>query len=1182
MAQIFYDDDADLGLIKSRKVAIIGYGSQGHAHALNLRDSGVEVRVALPEKSRRRPVAEKAGFTVQTAAAAAAWADVIIILAPDTAQPTLWAEDIAPKLRAGKTLVFAHGFNIRFGTITPPAGCRRRADRAQGPRPPRARDLRRRARACPRSSPCTRTRRGQAHELALSYAKGIGATRAGVLETTFAEETETDLFGEQAVLCGGVSRAGQGGLRDARRRRLPARGRLLRVPARAQAHRRPHVPRRPQLHALLGLRHRRVGRLRRRAARRRRERARRDEEAPRRDPVGRVRQEVDGRERRRAAAVRGARATASASRPSRGGQAAAQDDAVPRRGDPDARRLTMESSTDYVRIFDTTLRDGEQSPGATMTRDREAGDRARARAARRRRHRGRLPRRLARRPRGGAQRRRPRSGRCRARAPVICGLARARPRTSTWRGKASGRRRGPRIHTFLATCELHMKHKLRMTRARGARARARDGRPRAQPVRRRRVLAPRTPGAAIPSSSGAWSRPRSRAGATTLNIPDTVGYTMPDEFGALIAGIVAHVPGVEGVVLSVHCHDDLGLATANTLAGLRAGARQAEVTINGIGERAGNSALEEVVMALHTRAAARAAHRHRHDAARARLAAWWPRCTGIAGASRTRPSSAPTPSRTSRASTRTACSRTQQTYEIMQPETVGAGADAAGAGQALGARTRSRARLEELGYPLDDDGARRRVFARFKDARRAAQGRHRRRPRGAGRRRAAGAATSSARSRTCRSAAARIGLADRDGAPARARRRRPRRTPPSAPGRSTPPTRPSTTLVQRAGGRSLEFGVRAVTEGIDALGEVTRARRASAPSGGARRTPQRDVAERAVVPRPRRRHRHRRRQRQGVPRCAQPHVRAATCWPRTSRRRRGGNRSMTTAHAVREDLGCARRRRGGRRAGRALRRPAPGARGDLAAGVRRPARARARASGVRSAPWPRWTTRRRRYRAGSRWSTSRRARSSTRWRATAPTSASAATGWAIDEQRHRARHRARARPHAAGHDHRVRRQPHRHARRLRRARLRHRHQRGRARAGDAVPAAAAPETLEVRVDGALAARRDRQGPDPGADRAHRRRRRHRRASSSTPARRSAALDMEARMTVCNMSIEAGARAGLIAPDDTTFAVPRAAASSRRRAPLGRGGRALAHAWPATRRARYDAAVVARRAARSSR
>jgi ketol-acid reductoisomerase len=204
MAQIFYDSDADLGLIKSRKVAIVGYGSQGHAHAQNLRDSGVDVRVALPPTSRRRPVAEKAGFTVETPAAAAAWADVIVILAPDTAQPTLWAEEIAPQLRPGQTIVFAHGFNIRFGAIVPPPKVDVVLVAPKGPGH-RVRETYAEGQGVPALVAVHQDASGQAHQLALSYAKGIGATRAGALATSFAEETETDLFGEQAVLCGGVS-----------------------------------------------------------------------------------------------------------------------------------------------------------------------------------------------------------------------------------------------------------------------------------------------------------------------------------------------------------------------------------------------------------------------------------------------------------------------------------------------------------------------------------------------------------------------------------------------------------------------------------------------------------------------------------------------------------------------------------------------------------------------------------------------------------------------------------------------------------------------------------------------------------------------------------------------------------------------------------------------------------------
>ena len=204
MAQIFYDADADLALIKSKKVAVVGYGSQGHAHALNLRDSGVEVRVALPEKSRRRAVAEKAGFTVDAPSAAAAWADVIVILAPDTAQPTLWSEELAPKLHTGQTIVFAHGFNIRFGAITPPADVDVVLVAPKGPGH-RVRETYAAGEGVPALVAVHQDASGKANELALSYAKGIGATRAGALATTFAEETETDLFGEQAVLCGGLS-----------------------------------------------------------------------------------------------------------------------------------------------------------------------------------------------------------------------------------------------------------------------------------------------------------------------------------------------------------------------------------------------------------------------------------------------------------------------------------------------------------------------------------------------------------------------------------------------------------------------------------------------------------------------------------------------------------------------------------------------------------------------------------------------------------------------------------------------------------------------------------------------------------------------------------------------------------------------------------------------------------------
>src|SRR6478609_5346477 len=264
-----------------------------------------------------------------------------------------------------------------------------------------------------------------------------------------------------------------------------------------------------------------------------------------------------------------------------------------------------EPSSDTVRIFDTTLRDGEQSPGATLTSEEklevaralsrlgvdviEAGfpcaspDDFQAVHA------------IA-----SSVGTAPVEGRASSEPPVICGLARASENDIRSAYDAVKVAKHPRIHVFLATSPIHREHKLRMTKE--------------QVVERlvRMVtfakslcddieFSPEDAGRTEPEFLYQAVEAAIRAGATTLNIPDTVGYTMPDEFGALIAGIRKNVKGIEGVILSVHCHDDLGLATANTLAGLRNGARQAEVTINGIGERAGNCALEEVVMALNTR-----------------------------------------------------------------------------------------------------------------------------------------------------------------------------------------------------------------------------------------------------------------------------------------------------------------------------------------------------------------------------------------------------------------------------------------------------------------------------------------------------------------------------------------------------------------------------------------------------
>src|SRR2546421_11788535 len=204
MANLYYDNSADLSLIQAKKVAIIGYGSQGHAHALNLRDSGVFVRVGLHEGSASRAKAEKAGLTVNTPPEAAAWADVIMILVPDTKQPKLYRDAIEPNLKPGKTLMFAHGFNIRFGTIKPPAAVdvSMIAPKAPGHR---VREVFIEGGGTPALLAVEQDASSTAKALALAYAKGLGCTRAGVLETTFTEETETDLFGEQAVLCGGVS-----------------------------------------------------------------------------------------------------------------------------------------------------------------------------------------------------------------------------------------------------------------------------------------------------------------------------------------------------------------------------------------------------------------------------------------------------------------------------------------------------------------------------------------------------------------------------------------------------------------------------------------------------------------------------------------------------------------------------------------------------------------------------------------------------------------------------------------------------------------------------------------------------------------------------------------------------------------------------------------------------------------
>ena len=210
MAEMFYDDDADLALIQGKNVAVLGYGSQGHAHSLSLRDSGVDVRVGLPEGSKSRAKAEAEGLRVLTPAEAVEEADVIVILAPDHVQRKLYTESVEPNLTAGDTLVFGHGFNIRFGYITPPEGVDVFMVAPKGP----GHLVRREyvdGRGVPVLVAVEEDASGKAWDLALSYAKAIGGLRAGGIKTTFTEETETDLFGEQAVLCGGASQLVQYG-----------------------------------------------------------------------------------------------------------------------------------------------------------------------------------------------------------------------------------------------------------------------------------------------------------------------------------------------------------------------------------------------------------------------------------------------------------------------------------------------------------------------------------------------------------------------------------------------------------------------------------------------------------------------------------------------------------------------------------------------------------------------------------------------------------------------------------------------------------------------------------------------------------------------------------------------------------------------------------------------------------
>ncbi len=367
----------------------------------------------------------------------------------------------------------------------------------------------------------------------------------------------------------------------------------------------------------------------------------------------------------------------------------------------------------YVRIFDTTLRDGEQSPGATMT-SAEKLEVARALA--------RLgvdvieagfpaasPDDLEAVRRIAVEVGNP-SAETDGKTPVICGLARATRSDIDKAWQAVSPAAKPRIHTFLATSEIHMQYKLKMTREQVL-ERVREMVAYARSLCPDVEFSPEDAGRSDPAFLYQVLAEAVRAGASTLNIPDTVGYTMPDEFGALIAGILANTPGIENCIVSVHCHNDLGVATANTLAGLRAGARQAEVTVNGIGERAGNTALEEVVMALQTRRPVYNLSTGIDATQITRVSKLVSNYTGIS----VQPNKAIVGANAFAHEAgihQDGLLKNNLTYEIMRPESVGAAQTRLVLGKHSG-RHALKTRLASLGYDLNEAEADQ-VFERFK------------------------------------------------------------------------------------------------------------------------------------------------------------------------------------------------------------------------------------------------------------------------------------------------------------------------------------------------------------------------------------------------------------------------------------------------------------------------------------
>jgi 2-isopropylmalate synthase len=381
-------------------------------------------------------------------------------------------------------------------------------------------------------------------------------------------------------------------------------------------------------------------------------------------------------------------------------------------GKPEKKGVTrMSPLGNRVRIFDTTLRDGEQSPGATMTSAEklevarglarmgvdiiEAGFPAASpddlEAVRK----------IADEVGNSAEGYTP---------PVICGLARCSKNDIDKAWEAVKTAAHPRIHTFLATSDIHMEYKLKMTREQVV-ERVREMVSYAHSLCNDIEFSPEDAGRSDPQFLYKVLGIAIESGATTLNIPDTVGYTMPSEFGALISGIIQHTPGIENCVVSVHCHNDLGLATANTMAGLQAGARQAEVTINGIGERAGNTALEEVVMVLQTREPIFKLTHGIDTTQIVKMSKLISNYTGIT----VQPNKAVVGANAFAHEAgihQDGMLKNQQTYEIMRPESVGATLTKLVLGKHSGKHA-LRTRLESLGYELDEEELLK-MFERFK------------------------------------------------------------------------------------------------------------------------------------------------------------------------------------------------------------------------------------------------------------------------------------------------------------------------------------------------------------------------------------------------------------------------------------------------------------------------------------